>query len=164
MDGGATREGGPAEPGPSSRAPAAAEAEDGTAGAGRAPGAQHGGGAAARGSGTSDEGRSAALDPRTIASSTVDDVDGRRIGRVLDVYLVDRTGQLAAVSVALGPFADHDAMIPVDLLSPGAPGRVRVAAPRDRVRTTAMPAPATAHLEPDALAEARRALTEGAAS
>lgn len=105
-----------------------------------------------------------ALDPRTIASATVEDEDGRRVGRVLDVYLVDRTGQLAAVSVALGPFADHDAVIPVDLLSPAAPGRIRVAASRDRVRTAAMPAPATAHLEPDALATARRALAEEASS
>ncbi|UYG17288.1 PRC-barrel domain-containing protein [Brachybacterium huguangmaarense] len=107
--------------------------------------------------------RAPALDPRTIASATVEDEDGRRVGRVLDVYLVDRTGQLAAVSVALGPFADHDAVIPLDMLSPAAPGRVRVAASRDRVRTTAMAAPATAHLEPDALAAARRALAAEAA-
>lgn len=119
--------------------------------------------------GATREGGSAApgdptLDPRTIASATVEDEDGRRVGRVLDVYLADRTGQLAAVSVALGLFADHVAVIPADLLSPAARGRVRVAASRERVRTRAMAAPATAHLEPDALAEARRALSEEDAS
>ncbi|GAB2536666.1 PRC-barrel domain-containing protein [Brachybacterium huguangmaarense] len=96
-------------------------------------------------------------DVRALALAVVHDPRGRHIGRVLDVYLADRTGEVVAASVTTGRLGGRDIVVPVELLASAGHGRVSCRIDRERVRR-GMRAPVTAHLRPADLAEARSAL------
>lgn len=98
------------------------------------------------------------MDLRALASAPVLDADGRRVGRVHDVFLDDRTGELAAVSVAMGRILAREVIVPADLLRLADPGQLQVPCDRDRLRA-GMASPDVAHLDPRAIRDARSALT-----
>ncbi|MGP9693342.1 PRC-barrel domain-containing protein [Brachybacterium sp. AOP25-B2-12] len=97
------------------------------------------------------------LDIRALATAGVLDADGRRVGRVHDVFLVDRTGDLAAVSVALGRLSVREVLVPADLLRDAGDGQVQVTVGREALRA-GMATPAEGHVEPAGIRAARAAL------
>lgn len=97
-------------------------------------------------------GSSAALsDPGSLSSATVVDAQGRRLGRVHDVYLVDRTGEPAALSIAIGRWGGRIVIVPASRLSPAGSGRLAYDA-TDAPLEEAPDAPATGHLTGERLA------------
>ena len=99
----------------------------------------------------------AAPDPGTLSSATVVDVRGRRLGRVHDVFRVDRTGEVAALSVAIGRWGGRIVLVAADRLSPAGSGRL-VLDPSAGPLEDAPEAPVTGHLTGEELA----ALGDGA--
>lgn len=90
-------------------------------------------------------------DPGSLSSAAVVDAQGRRLGRVHDVYLVDRTGEPAALSIAIGRWGGRIVVVPSSRLSPAGPGRLAydpAAPPLEDVPD----APATGHLTGEQLA------------
>lgn len=98
------------------------------------------------------------VDLRMLASASVVDPAGRRVGRIHDIYLADRTGEVVAVSVALGRLGTRDVMVPIELLTTTGARRVTVDLALEEVRR-APDAPATGHVGPEELVRLRAATT-----
>lgn len=96
-------------------------------------------------------------DPRALAGRPVRDAVGRHVGRVQDVFLADRDGALAAISVEVGRLGSHRVLVPAALLEMGEGGQLRVRAAAERVRS-GPEAPATGHVREQELRAAVRAL------
>lgn len=103
----------------------------------------------------SDEG--ARMSMTRLAQARVVDRQGRRLGRVRDVYLADRTGEVAGVTVALGRMGLREVLVPATLLGEAEPGRVRVDADAATLQR-GRPAPATGYAGPDVFEAAAAAL------
>lgn len=105
----------------------------------------------------------AAPDPGTLSSATVVDVHGRRLGRVHDVFRMDRTGEVAALSVAIGRWGGRIVLVAADRLSPAGSGRL-VLDPSAGPLEDAPEAPVTGHLTGEELAALRSGPVKGAAT
>lgn len=106
--------------------------------------------------------RSAVSEVLTLVDAVVHGHDHERVGRVQDVYLTDREGELAAVGVRIGRFVPRVVIVPAELLELHEDGSLEVDAPAERIRE-APEAPVTGHLRPLDLDAARAALEEGSA-
>lgn len=111
-----------------------------------------------RASETGAERSSAVSEVLTLAAAAVRGSDGVRLGRVEDVYLTDREGELVAVSVAIGRFVPREVLVPVEFLRLDQDGSVTVSVPADAARRAPEP-PVTGHLRPADLDEARAAFS-----
>lgn len=100
-------------------------------------------------------------DPGSLSSAAVVDPQGRRLGRVHDVFLVDRTGEVAALSVAIGRWGGRIAVAPASRFRPAGSGRL-VYDPADGPLEDAPDAPATGHLTGEELAALDAAATSDA--
>lgn len=125
--------------------------------------------------------------PAELAGVDVEGADGAFVGRVRDVYLVDATGALRALTVTRGRFSTRTVLVPVSAVDHAtvqavaaasaeppadasseahrehsAPLRLRVAAAVVRDRGVA-PDP-TGHADPELLARAAAALVPEGAS
>lgn len=100
----------------------------------------------------------AAIAAHALEGRTVVGPDGRRTGRVRDIYLLDRTGELAAVTIEMGHLRPRGVVVPVELLSMDEDGRLRVSVDAEGLRA-GLPAPVHGYLDGAALARMRSAVT-----
>lgn len=98
-----------------------------------------------------------------LASSVVLDAQDRRAGRVHDVFLDDRTGMIAAISVVMGRLLVREILVPIDLVLEVDSNRVQVPVTVDMLRE-GFPTPAVGHVVASDLEAARRALSGSDAS
>lgn len=99
-------------------------------------------------------------DPLRLAAAIVMGADGRRVGRVRDVYVDDDTGILAAVTVLMGRLRQREVLVPVLGLAaeePDTDGVLRLRVDRDALREGAPP-PLTGHVTNAGLRDAAAAL------
>lgn len=99
-------------------------------------------------------------DTLRLAAAIVICADGRRAGRVRDVYVDDDTGILAAVSVVVGRLRQREVLVPVLALAAEEPDTdevLRLRVGRDVLREGAAP-PHTGHVTNAGLRDAAAAL------
>ena len=98
--------------------------------------------------------------PLRLAAAVVMTADGRRAGRVRDVYVDDDTGLLAGVTVVMGRVRQHHVLLPVIALAADEPnddGILTLVVDKDTLRSGVQP-PHTGHITTAGLRDAAEAL------